>query len=242
MKKVCNIIYRILIFICCILSSIGAFILIDSSLKAADGHKTDLELISDFNSSMIIYQIVLAATVICLILGILGRHKCSGISVFFRSVFVSGVAILMTGGIKVVHSFSTLVHIMKKLNAVSLDHYDESLLGYYGYTTEQIDAYADNLDNEVGMILMIVGMICAAIVYFILTLTSVHNLVKSEKPAFNPYYQQNMFQNGQYMPNGYQQNGQFYGQDQQSVPYPQDSVFNGEYYSNDQNDQNYNGY
>lgn len=218
-SKVLNIIFRIVIFICAALSVYACFETITLAIDAAEVNADSITIgmVKSMMASFKAFRIVFFGTLLGLALSFIARRGSSGISIFFRTFNLAAAAVLQFMGLKFVNAFLYLSDILVKIGKEDFSSLEnEKLLSSYGYSAIEINKNTDILEKEEGIIFLLCGMFFSAFIFFVLSLTSIHSLVKSDKPQnlYNPYGQYNQY-NNQYMP--YQQNN-MYGQNGQFVP------------------------
>ena len=180
-KKICSIIFRLVIFACFIMAVIMVvnmitFIMI---MDKDDPKKTD-EFVDAILAFTGLYQGVFYASCAAFILSILSKYKCSTAAIVVRTIAV------MAFGLKVDIAMHDVTEVLEKLKLTDLNKITKEKCIEAGITKERAEELAEtlNADSAQGAVIaMSIAIFLSALIYFILTCTSLHNLLKKNKTA-----------------------------------------------------------
>lgn len=141
------------------------------------------ELMTPLGNAPKCYYAAFACSVVALVLSVFARKHCCGASVFMRTVFIAGSAVSMWLGMAVNHIFSFTARFANEIRGVkdmdSLDRED------YGIPKWQWESMVKAVENEeTCMVRYFIALAVTLAVFFVLSLTSLHYLLKkkSESP------------------------------------------------------------
>lgn len=186
-KKICNIVFRLVIFACFIMAVIMVvnmitFIMI---MDKDDPKKTD-EFVDAILAFTGLYQGVFYASCAAFILSILSKYKCSTAAIVVRTIFIGILTAVMAFGLKVDIAMHDVTEVLEKLKLTDLNKITKEKCIEAGITKERAEELAEtlNADSAQGAVIaMSIAIFLSALIYFILTCTSLHNLLKKNKTA-----------------------------------------------------------
>lgn len=182
--KVFNTIYRIILFLCLAASAATVYGIIKIAV-------IDEKYVSDNTIGYMMvmtygYYALVAGSAAAVLFSVLSYKNGSVISVFFRTVSSLGILLLNLCGI-------TYMGVLKKASDIILKYGIDYIKTNpstedVGLTQAEFDKcqnIADNPDDNM-ITFLIIGIFLGAIIYFILSLTSLHSLFKQRKtPVFS---------------------------------------------------------
>ncbi len=204
--KAFNTIYRIILFVCFAASVVSVYGVI--SIVAAENSDSyeafSEESVNSLTAMTYGYYVVMIGSAAAVVLSIISYKSGSVVSLFFRTLSSSCIFILDFCG----RSFMSVVKVMcDTLNKYGVDYLKKGPSPEdVGLTQADIDSFKniDNLDENI-YVLLFMGIFLGAVLYFILSLTSLHSLFKQKKiPVSNgipmdselaQYYNNNSYDN-----------------------------------------------
>ncbi|MBR1675571.1 MAG: hypothetical protein IJ703_11535 [Eubacterium sp.] len=186
-RKIFNTVFRIVIFICFILSVIMVINLISFIIimdKDDPGRINDF--ISAINSFTGLYKVVFIGTCAALILSIISKYRCKKKSIVFRTIFLLILTVAMVIGLKVNNALHDVTEVLDKMQITDLNKVTKQVCIDAGISPSRAEELAETLsaNDSLGAVMsMTIAIFVSAILYFILTITSLHNLLKKEKTA-----------------------------------------------------------
>ena len=186
-RKIFNTVFRIVIFICFILSVIMVINLISFIIimdKDDPGRINDF--ISAINSFTGLYKVVFIGTCAALILSIISKYRCKKKSIVFRTIFLLILTVAMVIGLKVNNALHDVTEVLDKMQITDLNKVTKQVCIDAGISPSRAEELAETLsaNDSLGAVMsMTIAIFVSAILYFILTITSLHKLLKKEKTA-----------------------------------------------------------
>jgi glucan phosphoethanolaminetransferase (alkaline phosphatase superfamily) len=183
-RKIYNTVFRIVIFICFIMSVIMVINLISFIIimDKDDPGRID-DFISAINSFTGLYKIVFIGTCAALILSIISKYRCKKKSIVFRTIFLLILTVAMVIGLKVNNALNEVTDVLDKMQITDLNKVTKQVCIDAGITPERATELAEtlNANDSLGAVMsMTIAIFVSAILYFILSITSLHNLLKKD--------------------------------------------------------------
>ena len=186
-RKIFNTVFRIVIFICFIMSVIMVINLISFIIimDKDDPGRID-DFISAINSFTGLYKIVFIVTCAALILSVISKYRCKKKSIVFRTIFLLILTVAMVIGLKVNNALHDVTEVLDKMQITDLNKVTKQVCIDAGITPARAEELAETLsaNDSLGAVMtMTIAIFVSAILYFILSITSLHNLLKKENTA-----------------------------------------------------------
>lgn len=177
--KVFNIIYRIILFLCLAASAVTVYGII--TVVIADNQNDTEKTILGMMIMTYGYYAVVAGSAAAILFSALSYKSGSAASVFFRTVSSLDILVLDLCGVKFMSVLKKASDIILKygIDYIMTDPSPEEV----GLTQADFDKYqnvVENTDDNV-FVLLFIGIFLGAIIYFILSLTSLHSLFRQRK-------------------------------------------------------------
>lgn len=174
--KAFNTIYRLIIFICFAGALAAVYGVL--SIVATNGDYNE-NLVRYTNSLVYGYYVLLIGSAAAVIFSAFAYKSGGIISLIFRTLFSVGIFMLEICGHKIMSVGKFLCDITNKYGYEYLNSHSPEELGLTQSDIEKLE----NIDNTDGnlMIYVIWGIFLAVVIYFILSLTSLHSLFKQRK-------------------------------------------------------------
>ena len=192
LKKALNVLFRTVIF-CLFVASVmmvvrffGVFE--DAIEEESEKLTVNKELFERLGSYASVYKGVFIAGIAAAVLSILsGRYKASGAAVFFRTIIIGSLVLSMSGGVQVCDAIVEICAVVDDIDTSKyediedLSDMDIEILVDAGIDEDRAKELSEAFDNEDAVIPFVLAPFSTSFFYFILTCTSLHNLLK-EKP------------------------------------------------------------
>ena len=184
-KKYTNICFRLLILACLIMSVIMVVNTIQFVLIM---DKDDPKLTDEFIDAILgftgLYQVVFYAGCAALVLSLISYYRCSKAAIAVRTVFIAADTVLMAIGLKVARALHDVTEVLDKLELTDLNKITKDKCISAGLDKERAEEIAQTLnvdDAQTAVVAMTAAIFISALLYFVLTCTSLHNILKKEK-------------------------------------------------------------
>ncbi|MBQ6229830.1 MAG: hypothetical protein IJJ74_01795 [Eubacterium sp.] len=144
------------------------------------------DFISAINSFIGLYKIVFIGTCAALILSVISKYRCKKKSIVFRTIFLLILTVAMVIGLKVNNTLHDVTEVLDKMQITDLNKVTKQVCIDAGITPSRAEELAETLsanDSFGAVMSMTIAIFVSAILYFILTITSLHNLLKKENTA-----------------------------------------------------------
>lgn len=191
-KKGFNAIFRTVIF-CCLAASVMMIVNFVRAYGSAVVNDEELvitkEMLITLGSLSSIYRGVFFAGIGVAVLSILSsKYKASGGAVFFRTALIISTVVFMNDGMAV---SGAMVDIGNVAETIDLTQYDdiedveEDVLVEAGIDEERAEEISEAFEDENAVIPYVLSPFLCTAVYFLLSCTSLHNLLKKTGKAAN---------------------------------------------------------
>ena len=188
-KKGFNALFRTVIFCLCvaaIMMIVRFFSMFADSVKNDTDLKLDKNFIDNFGSYASLYKGVFFGSIAALVLSVLaGRYKASAAAVFFRTLVIAAIIGLMYGGMNVSGAIVDVCAVIDEADIEEfedLEDIDIDTLIEKGVNEDRAQEISDAFENEDAVIPFVIAPFVSTFYYAILSLTSLHNLLK-KKPS-----------------------------------------------------------
>ena len=184
-KKALNILFRTVIFCCFIVCIVMIKKFVDMYGDAITDDK-DIKINKAFITTMgsyaSLFKGLFFAGIAAVILSVVtGRFKASAAAVFFRTVLIASVLFLMSGALNVCDAIVDVSNVVEDLEIDDIDDLksiDDDILTDAGIDDDRADEMSKAFKDEDAVVPFVITPFAAVLVYFILSMTSLHNLVK----------------------------------------------------------------
>ena len=186
-KKASNALFRAVIFCMLIVSVMMTYSMINMAVIIDDngGRVNDeaIEMLLQFAS---LYQGVFYGSAACIVLSILSNsYKASSSAVFFRTLILGAVTGVMFRGLAAVKAISEIGDKFLKIDVSDYEDITEEMLHDAGLTEQRAEELVETLQAESALVAILASLFLCAAVYFLLSCTSLHNLLKKPQKAAN---------------------------------------------------------
>ena len=184
-KKASNALFRAVIFCMLIVSVMMTYSMINMAMIIDDNggrvNEKAVEMLLQFAS---LYQGVFYGSAACIVLSILSNsYKASSSAVFFRTLILGAMTGVMFRGLAAVKAISEIGDRFLKIDVSDYDDITEEMLRDAGLTEARAEELVETLQAESALIAILVSLFLCAAVYFLLSCTSLHNLLKKPQNA-----------------------------------------------------------
>ena len=184
-KKASNALFRAVIFCMLIVSVMMTYSMINMAVIIDDnGGRVDdkaIEMLLQFAS---LYQGVFYGSAACIVLSILSNsYKASSSAVFFRTLILGAMTGVMFRGLGAVKAISEIGD--KFLDVSDYEDITEEMLKDAGLTEQRAEELVETLQSDSALKAILASLFMCAAVYFLLSCTSLHNLLKKPLNAAN---------------------------------------------------------
>ena len=182
-KKASNALFRAVIFCMLIVSVMMTYSMINMAVIIDDngGRVNDeaIEMLLQFAS---LYQGVFYGSAACIVLSILSNnYKASSSAVFFRTLILGAMTGVMFRGLGAVKAISEIGD--KFLDVSDYEDITEEMLKDAGLTEQRAEELVETLQSDSALKAILASLFMCAAVYFLLSCTSLHNLLKKPQKA-----------------------------------------------------------
>ena len=188
-NKTLGLALRICLIVTWLMTNISVFVLLSGfanfdKAKNPDKQKTAqevLKIIGDLGSKTTLYYVTFGLIAVCLALAVISRYKTPLVSFIFKIVGLGFALLFMGAGMNYIGALSSC----KGLSNLTVDGTSteavQTALSSAGFSGDAAET-AKILTNQDELFLAIAGYIFPIIILFILTITSIHCLVKKKDP------------------------------------------------------------
>ena len=144
------------------------------------------DFISAINGFTGLYKVVFFGSCAALILSVLSNYKCKKKSIVFRTIFLLILTVAMVIGLKVNNALNEVTDVLDKMQITDLNKVTKQVCIDAGITPERAAELAEtlNANDSLGAVMsMTIAIFVSAILYFILSITSLHNLLKKDNSS-----------------------------------------------------------
>ncbi|MBO6141297.1 MAG: hypothetical protein J6O40_05820 [Ruminococcus sp.] len=184
-KKASNALFRAVIFCMLIVSVMMTYSMINMAVIIDDnGGRVNGEAIEMLLQFASLYQGVFYGSAACIVLSILSNsYKASSSAVFFRTLILGSMTGVMFRGLAAVKAISEIGDKFLKIDVSDYEDITEEMLKDAGMTEARAEELVETLQAESALTAILVSLFMCAAVYFLLSCTSLHNLLKKPQKA-----------------------------------------------------------
>ena len=181
-KKLLNIIFRLIIFVCFVMAVIMVVNIVKFALIMDEDDRAKIdEFSSSIKTFATLFNCIFFATLAEIVLSILAKYKCKTVSQVTRTFFLIVTAAAMGLAFKVTSAFIEVCDVLDKLGTTNLNRISDDSLKDAGVTADRADEIAKLMSEDSTPVFLAAGMCVCVLIYTILTFTSLHNLLKKDK-------------------------------------------------------------
>ena len=189
-KKGFNALFRTVIF-CCLIASVMMIVNFVRAYGSAIADDEELvitkEMLITLGSLSSIYRGVFFAGIAAAVLSILSaKYKASGAAVFFRTALIASTVVFMYDGMAVSGAMVDIANVAEVIDLTEFDDIedvDEDILIDAGIDEDRAEEISEAFEDENAVIPYILSPFLCTAVYFLLSCTSLHNLLKKTGKA-----------------------------------------------------------
>lgn len=180
-SKPINLVFRIAIFasfaLCMVSCSLLIFYAVDA-INKIKAYKT-FELLNNLKTVFKLFKWLMYLFIACSVMSVLTRYKATLLSMVVRTLLLLTVSMLLIRGNPYIKAFDILAD--ENVNTENMsDERAKEIFEKHGMSKEDADQLLKEINQDERIETFFSGIVAASVVSFLLSLTSLHNLVKRE--------------------------------------------------------------
>ncbi len=188
-KKAFNVLLRTVIFCCFVMSVIMVkhfFGMYGDSITNDEDLVMTKDLLIDFGKYASLFRAVFFTSIAAAVLSVVaGKYKASGAAVFFRTALIGALIYSMSFGMAACGAIIDITDVADDIDVSAYEDFediDEDILIDAGMDKDRAQDIDESFKSEKTVVSFAAAPFTTTFLYFILSMTSLHNLLK-KKPA-----------------------------------------------------------
>lgn len=186
-NKILGLAMRFCIIITWIMCNISLFVML-TGIKNVDVEGMDkdnaaermLKVVGDFGDKTTLYYVTFGMLIICLVLAVLSKYKTGKVAFIAKIVFLFLSVYAAFGGFEYIKALSDLEGVKLNVSGTSVEAITKALTD--ANFSGNAESVAKTLGDKNALGSLVSGYFFPILVLFVLTITSIHCLVKKKDP------------------------------------------------------------